>query len=94
MGRYCGLPVEGSGGGTDAFGPGIQTSYERSMKSLLPMLAWPDLIVGAGLRKGLCFIHGESNRSMRPPEMTESPIPYQGLTSTQNGSLEWKRKKH
>jgi trimethylamine--corrinoid protein Co-methyltransferase len=49
MARYYGLPVEGSGGGTDAFAPGIQTSLERSMNFLMPMLSWPDLIVGAGL---------------------------------------------
>jgi trimethylamine--corrinoid protein Co-methyltransferase len=52
MARYYGLPVEGSGGSTDAFTPGIQTSYERSMNFLLPMLSWPDLIVGAGLMGG------------------------------------------
>jgi trimethylamine--corrinoid protein Co-methyltransferase len=52
MGRYYGLPVEGSGGGTDAFAPGIQTSYERSMNFLMPLLSWPDLIVGAGLMGG------------------------------------------
>jgi len=52
MARYYGLPVEGSGGGTDAFAPGIQTSYERAMNFLLPMLSWPDLIVGAGLMGG------------------------------------------
>jgi trimethylamine--corrinoid protein Co-methyltransferase len=52
MAKYYGLPVEGSGGGTDAFAPGIQTSYERSTNFLLPMLSWPDLIVGAGLMGG------------------------------------------
>jgi trimethylamine--corrinoid protein Co-methyltransferase len=52
MARYYDLPVEGSGGGTDAFVPGIQTSYERSLNFLLPMLSWPDLIVGAGLMGG------------------------------------------
>ncbi len=52
MAKYYGLPVEGSGGGTDAFTPGIQTSYERSMNFLLPMLSWPDLMVGAGLMGG------------------------------------------
>jgi len=52
MARYYGLPVEGSGGGTDAFVPGIQTSYERSMNFLMPMLSWPDLIVGAGMMGG------------------------------------------
>jgi len=52
MAKYYGLPVEGSGGATDAFIPGIQTSYERSMNFLLPMLSWPDLMVGAGLMGG------------------------------------------
>ena len=52
MAKYYGLPAEGSGGGTDAFVPGIQTSFERSMNFLLPMLSWPDLIVGAGLMGG------------------------------------------
>jgi trimethylamine--corrinoid protein Co-methyltransferase len=52
MAKYYGLPVEGAGGGTDAFVPGIQTSYERSMNFLLPMLSWPDLMVGGGLLGG------------------------------------------
>jgi len=52
MAKFYGLPVEGSGGATDAFIPGIQTSYERSMNFLLPMLSWPDLMVGAGLMGG------------------------------------------
>ncbi len=52
MARYYGLPVEGSGGGTDTFVPGIQTSYERSMNFLMPMLSWPDLMVGGGLMGG------------------------------------------
>ncbi|MFC1996307.1 trimethylamine methyltransferase family protein [Chloroflexota bacterium] len=52
MAKYYGLPVEGSGGSTDAFAPGIQTSYERSLNFLMPMLSWPDLIVGAGLMGG------------------------------------------
>jgi trimethylamine--corrinoid protein Co-methyltransferase len=52
MARYYGLPVEGTGGGTDTFMPGIQASYERAMSSLIPMLSWPDLIVGSGLLGG------------------------------------------
>jgi trimethylamine--corrinoid protein Co-methyltransferase len=52
MARYYGLPVEGTGGGTDAYAPGIQASYERAMNALLGMLAWPDLIVGSGLLGG------------------------------------------
>jgi trimethylamine--corrinoid protein Co-methyltransferase len=52
MARYYGLPVEGTGGGTETYAPGIQASYERSMNSLMPMLSWPDLIVGSGLLGG------------------------------------------
>jgi len=52
MARYYGLPVEGTGGGTDTYTPGIQASYERAMNSLIPMLSWPDLIVGSGLLGG------------------------------------------
>lgn len=52
MARYYGLPVEGTGGGTDTYVPGIQASYERAMNSLIPMLSWPDLIVGSGLLGG------------------------------------------
>lgn len=52
MARYYGLPVEGTGGGTDTYVPGIQASYERAMNALLPMLSWPDLIVGSGLLGG------------------------------------------
>jgi trimethylamine--corrinoid protein Co-methyltransferase len=52
MARYYGLPVEGTGGGTDTFAPGIQASYERAMNLLIPMLSWPDLMVGCGLLGG------------------------------------------
>jgi len=52
MARYYGLPVEGTGGGTDTYTPGIQASYERVMNALIPMLSWPDLIVGSGLLGG------------------------------------------
>jgi trimethylamine--corrinoid protein Co-methyltransferase len=52
MARYYQLPVEGTGGGTDTFAPGIQASYERAMNSMLPTLSWPDLMVGAGLLGG------------------------------------------
>ncbi len=56
MARYYGLPVEGTGGGTDTYAPGIQASYERAMNSLIPMLSWPDLIVGAGLMGGAMIL--------------------------------------
>ncbi len=52
MARYYELPVEGSGGGTDTYAPGIQASLERSMNAMLPMLSWPDLMIGAGLLGG------------------------------------------
>jgi|TARA_B100001079_G_scaffold168485_1_gene144573 trimethylamine--corrinoid protein Co-methyltransferase len=52
MARYYGLPVEGSGGGTDTYAPGIQASYERALNALTPMLSWPDLFVGSGLLGG------------------------------------------
>ena len=49
MGRYYGLPVEGVGGGTSQFIPGIQAGYERVLTGFMPTLKWPDLIVGPGL---------------------------------------------
>lgn len=52
MARYYQLPVEGSGGGTDTHAPGIQATLERAMNAMLPMLSWPDLMVGAGLLGG------------------------------------------
>jgi trimethylamine--corrinoid protein Co-methyltransferase len=52
MARYYGLAVEGTGGGTGTYVPGIQASYERAMNALIPMLSWPDLIVGSGLLGG------------------------------------------
>lgn len=52
MARYYGLPVEGTGGGTDTYAPGIQASYERALNALLPILSWPDLMVGSGLLGG------------------------------------------
>jgi trimethylamine--corrinoid protein Co-methyltransferase len=52
MARYYRLPVEATGGGTDSYAPGIQASYERAMNALIPMLSWPDLVVGAGLLGG------------------------------------------
>jgi trimethylamine--corrinoid protein Co-methyltransferase len=52
MGRYYGLPVEASGMGTDHYAPGIQPGYERALNGLLPMLSWPDILVGPGLLGG------------------------------------------
>ncbi|MEW5961414.1 MAG: trimethylamine methyltransferase family protein [Chloroflexota bacterium] len=52
MGRYYGLPVEATGLGTSRHNPGIQTAYERAMNGLLPMLSWPDILLGPGLLGG------------------------------------------
>jgi trimethylamine--corrinoid protein Co-methyltransferase len=52
MARYYQLPVEGSGGGTDTFLPGIQASVERALNALFPIMSWPDLMVGCGLLGG------------------------------------------
>jgi len=52
MGRYYGLPVEASTGGTDQFNPGSQASYERAINWALPSLGWPDILVGPGLLGG------------------------------------------
>ncbi|MEI6449346.1 MAG: trimethylamine methyltransferase family protein [Actinomycetes bacterium] len=58
MARYYGLPAFGSGGGTDAFAPGIQSGYERTFGTVLGALAWPDVLVGPGGLAGstvFCF---------------------------------------
>jgi trimethylamine--corrinoid protein Co-methyltransferase len=52
MARYYGLPVEASGGGTSQYMPGIQASYERALNAVLPVLSWPDILVGPGLIGG------------------------------------------
>jgi trimethylamine--corrinoid protein Co-methyltransferase len=52
MARYYGLPVEASGGGTDHYVPGIQPGYERALGVMLPVLSWPDILVGPGLLGG------------------------------------------
>jgi trimethylamine--corrinoid protein Co-methyltransferase len=52
MGRYYGLPVEASTGGTDQFAPGAQASYERAINWTLPSVGWPDILVGPGLLGG------------------------------------------
>jgi trimethylamine--corrinoid protein Co-methyltransferase len=52
MGRYYGLPVEASTGGTDQYYPGAQSSYERAINWTMPTLSWPDILVGPGLLGG------------------------------------------
>jgi len=52
MARYYELPAMGTGGGSGCYVPGIQAGYERAMNALLPLLAWPDVLVGPGLLGG------------------------------------------
>jgi trimethylamine--corrinoid protein Co-methyltransferase len=52
MAHFYGLPAEASGFGSDHHRPGIQAGYERALNSLLPVLAWPDILVGPGLLGG------------------------------------------
>ena len=52
MARYYGLPVEVSGFSTDHHIPGIQAGYERALNGMLPILSWPDILVGPGLLGG------------------------------------------
>jgi trimethylamine--corrinoid protein Co-methyltransferase len=52
MARYYNLPVESSTGGTDHHVPGIQAGYERALNWVLPVLSWPDILVGPGLLGG------------------------------------------
>jgi trimethylamine--corrinoid protein Co-methyltransferase len=48
MGRFYGLPVISSNGGTDHFVAGIQSAYERTINWGLPVLSWPDILIGPG----------------------------------------------
>ncbi len=48
MGRFYGLPVTASNGGTDHFVAGIQATYERTMSWLTTVLSAPDVIIGPG----------------------------------------------
>jgi trimethylamine--corrinoid protein Co-methyltransferase len=56
MARYYGIPVESSGGGTSHFIPTIQGGYERALNSMLPVLSWPDILVGVGLLGGSMYL--------------------------------------
>jgi trimethylamine--corrinoid protein Co-methyltransferase len=49
MARYYGLPVMAGAGGSGLHMPSIQAGYERALGSMPGTLAWPDIIVGAGL---------------------------------------------
>jgi trimethylamine--corrinoid protein Co-methyltransferase len=48
MGRFYGLPVLGSGMGSGVYSPGIQSTYEGTLNAVLPLLAWPDILVDPG----------------------------------------------
>ena len=48
MGRFYGLPVTASNGGTDHFVAGVQASYERTLNWVLPVMSWPDIMIGPG----------------------------------------------
>jgi trimethylamine--corrinoid protein Co-methyltransferase len=48
MGRHYGLPVTASNGGTDHFVAGVQAAYERTLNWTLPVLSWPDILIGPG----------------------------------------------
>ena len=56
MARYYGIPAESSGGGASHFIPTIQGGYERAMNALLPVLSWPDILVGVGLLGGSMYL--------------------------------------
>jgi trimethylamine--corrinoid protein Co-methyltransferase len=60
MGRFYGLPVTSSNGGTDHFVPGIQASYERTLNWVLPVLSWPDIVIGPGSLGGASTLCLES----------------------------------
>lgn len=56
MARYYGLPVEATTGGSDHHAPGIQAAYERALNWAVPVLSWPDLLVGPGLLSGAMIL--------------------------------------
>ncbi len=56
MARYYGLPVESTTGGSDQHAPGIQSAYERAVNWAIPVLSWPDLLVGPGLLSGAMIL--------------------------------------
>jgi len=52
MARYYNLPAEASGFGTEHYVPSSQASFERALNALLPILSWPEILVGPGLLGG------------------------------------------
>jgi trimethylamine--corrinoid protein Co-methyltransferase len=87
MGRYYGLPVEASGFGADSHAPGIQAAYERAMNGLLPVLSWPDILVGPGLLGGSMVLSLE--QLLVDVEMFRmARRAYRGITSGAHGWLD------
>jgi len=56
MARYYGLPVETTGSGTSQFVPNVRSGYDRALSALTAVLAWPDILVGAGLLGGALIL--------------------------------------
>jgi trimethylamine--corrinoid protein Co-methyltransferase len=52
MARFYGLPAESSTGGTNEPTVGVQSGYETALNWSLPMLSWPDILIGPGLLEG------------------------------------------
>jgi trimethylamine:corrinoid methyltransferase-like protein len=52
MARLYGLPAEASTGGTNEPTVGLQSGYETALNWSLPMLSWPDVLIGPGLLEG------------------------------------------
>ena len=87
MARYYGLPVEASGGGTNQYIPGIQTSYERALNAVLPVLSWPDILVGPGLIGG--STHFSSEQLLIDVEVYKMSVrAYQGIATGEGKWLE------
>jgi len=52
LARFYGFPIMASGFGTDTFRPSRQAGYERALNTIVPLLEWPDILVGPGLFGG------------------------------------------
>jgi trimethylamine--corrinoid protein Co-methyltransferase len=59
MARHYGLPAESSTGGTDEPTVGLQSGYETALNWSLPMLSWPDILIGPGLLEGSTVLCAE-----------------------------------
>ena len=80
MSRYYGLAVEASGGGSSQYMPNIQSSYEIALNSLLPVISWPDILVGPGLLGG--STHHSLEQLLIDVEVFKmSRRAYEGITS-------------